>query len=220
MYIHMSSNMTDISDVPVMDDAEETEVQSETTSSSKKEWYDMILHPSFLKAVALATIAIVAVSLSPISRTHQRSCVGARATSSLRTNHQRSDIGIHHHIPPSADGHGLRPARYTYKIDSRRVSYHGDKPLRTYVQQRGGRTCLYVQTTSPKIFSDSGCCGCGGPNVKLYMGRLVCDDCEAVNGSYIDSLPEWRSTPADGSKHTERCGVVGSDLYTSSIWGA
>jgi transcription initiation factor TFIIIB Brf1 subunit/transcription initiation factor TFIIB len=72
----------------------------------------------------------------------------------------------------------------------------------------------------PKIFSDSGCYGCGGPNVKLYMGRLVCDDCEAVNGSYIDSLPEWRSTPADGSKHTERCGVVGSDLYTSSIWGA
>jgi hypothetical protein len=61
--------MTDISDVPVMDDAEEeTEVQSETTSSSKKEWYDMILHPSFLKAVALATIAIVAVSLSPISK--------------------------------------------------------------------------------------------------------------------------------------------------------
>jgi ABC-type uncharacterized transport system YnjBCD permease subunit len=60
--------MTDISDVPVMDDAEEETVQSETTSSSKKEWYDMILHPSFLKAVALATIAIVAVSLSLISK--------------------------------------------------------------------------------------------------------------------------------------------------------
>jgi transcription initiation factor TFIIIB Brf1 subunit/transcription initiation factor TFIIB len=45
-----------------------------------------------------------------------------------------------------------------------------------------------------QIFSDSGCYGCGGPNVKLYMGRLVCDDCEAV--WLIDSLPEWRSTPA------------------------
>jgi hypothetical protein len=37
----------------------------------------------------------------------------------------------------------------------------------------------------PKIFSDSVAAG-GGPNVKLYMGRLVCDDCE-VNGSYIDT---------------------------------
>jgi type II secretory pathway pseudopilin PulG len=42
----------------------------------------MILHPSFLKAVALATIAIVAVSLSPISK-HIKDRVVARATSSL-----------------------------------------------------------------------------------------------------------------------------------------
>jgi hypothetical protein len=49
----------------------------------------------------------------------------------------------------------------------------------------------------PKKFEDVGCCGCSSSNVKLYMGRFVCDDCEAVNGSYIDSLPEW-TTPADG----------------------
>jgi hypothetical protein len=49
----------------------------------------------------------------------------------------------------------------------------------------------------PKKFEDVGCCGCSSSNVKLYMGRFVCDDCEAVNGSYIDSLPEWRTT-ADG----------------------
>lgn len=64
-----------------------------------------------------------------------------------------------------------------------------------------------------------GCCGCGGSNVKLYMGRFVCDDCEAWNGSYIDSLPEWRGPSQDGGKPTERCGVAGSDLYTSSNLG-
>jgi transcription initiation factor TFIIIB Brf1 subunit/transcription initiation factor TFIIB len=66
---------------------------------------------------------------------------------------------------------------------------------------------------------DDGCVGCGGCRVKLYLGRFVCDDCEALNGSYIDSLPEWRAMPTDGSKHMERCGVVGSDLYTASNLG-
>jgi transcription initiation factor TFIIIB Brf1 subunit/transcription initiation factor TFIIB len=72
---------------------------------------------------------------------------------------------------------------------------------------------------APRTLPNEGCCGCGGANVQLYMGRFVCNDCEALNGSYIDSLPEWRSMPADGSKQTERCGVVGSDLYTASNMG-
>jgi hypothetical protein len=69
--------MTDVSDVPIFDDGDEEEVDSKpVVSASKKEWYDMILHPNFLKALALATIAIVAVSLSPLS-THIKARVAA-----------------------------------------------------------------------------------------------------------------------------------------------
>lgn len=73
----MSANMTDVSDVPIFDDGEEEEVESKpVASASKKEWYDMILHPNFLKALALASIAIIAVSLSPLS-THIKARVTA-----------------------------------------------------------------------------------------------------------------------------------------------
>jgi transcription initiation factor TFIIIB Brf1 subunit/transcription initiation factor TFIIB len=63
------------------------------------------------------------------------------------------------------------------------------------------------------------CVSCHSVNVKVLQGAFICQDCDVVCGSYIDSLPEWRTTPQDGSKHMERCGVVGSDLYTESNLG-
>jgi hypothetical protein len=50
--------------------------------------------------------------------------------------------------------------------------YHIMATSRTYVQQRGGRTCLYVQTTSPQIFSDSVCCGWRSQRQTLH-GKMV-----------------------------------------------
>lgn len=63
------------------------------------------------------------------------------------------------------------------------------------------------------------CVSCHSTKVKVLDGAFICQVCDVVCGSYIDSLPEWRSTPQDGAKHMERCGVVGSDLYTSSNIG-
>lgn len=70
-----------------------------------------------------------------------------------------------------------------------------------------------------KLPAVGSCVSCHGVKVKLLHGALICQDCDAMCGSYIDSLPEWRSTPQDGAKHMERCGVVGSDLYTGSNLG-
>jgi hypothetical protein len=107
MYIlHMSSNMTDISDVPVMDDAEGGDGGPERNYIQFEERmvrYDPA--PQFPQSCGFGDYRDRSRFSVTYQQAHQRSCVGARATSSLRTNHQRSDIGIHHHIPPSADGH-------------------------------------------------------------------------------------------------------------------
>lgn len=71
----------------------------------------------------------------------------------------------------------------------------------------------------PKLPQPGSCVSCHSGKVKLLEGAFICQVCDTVCGSYIDSLPEWRSTPQDGSKHMERCGVVGSDLYTESNIG-
>jgi hypothetical protein len=62
------SRSTDISDVPVMDDAvEEPDVVPAAAAAAKKEWYDVLLQPQFLKSVAIAAVVIAVTFLSPVS---------------------------------------------------------------------------------------------------------------------------------------------------------
>jgi hypothetical protein len=88
--------------------------------------------------------------------------------------------------------------------------------LRTYVQQRGGRTCLYVQTTSPKSSLTPVAAAAAVPTSNstwedglwwLWGRKWLIH--RQLTRMEIDS--------ADGSKHTERCGVVGSDLYLFNL---
>lgn len=63
------SKTTDVTDVPIFDDSEDEPISQETVAKSDKgslEWYDLVTRPTFLKAVALATLVIVAVFLSPV----------------------------------------------------------------------------------------------------------------------------------------------------------
>lgn len=79
---------------------------------------------------------------------------------------------------------------------------------------------LFKPVPVPTPLPPAGACvSCRGVKIKLIQGAFICQACDVVCGSYIDSLPEWRSTPQDGSKHMERCGVVNSDLYTASNIG-
>jgi transcription initiation factor TFIIIB Brf1 subunit/transcription initiation factor TFIIB len=79
---------------------------------------------------------------------------------------------------------------------------------------------LFKAPTIPAELPAVGSCiSCHSIKVKLLQGAFICQECDVMCGSYIDSLPEWRSTPLDGAKHMERCGVVGSDLYTGSNLG-
>ena len=66
------TNITDVSEVPIFDDVEDAEsdtsaavVDQKPAVSSTKEWYDMIMHPKFIKALILAMVVILIVSLSP-----------------------------------------------------------------------------------------------------------------------------------------------------------
>ena len=64
------SKTTDVTDVPIFDDGDDEPVRQESVSKPEKasmEWYDLVTRPSFLKAVALATLVIVAIFLSPVS---------------------------------------------------------------------------------------------------------------------------------------------------------
>lgn len=72
-YIGMSK-ITSIDDVPVYDEAEEVGSEPEKAASpvaakaSGKEWYDVLMHPKFLKAVLLTAVVIALVFVSPLSR--------------------------------------------------------------------------------------------------------------------------------------------------------
>jgi hypothetical protein len=76
--------------------------------SASKEWYDMILHPNFLKALALATIAIFAVLSVTSEHTSKRVAALENVPHAERVIRRSVIIIIH-----STNGRGLKAGRDT-----------------------------------------------------------------------------------------------------------